>query len=209
MLGSLTPCDGSDAQVADATRAQSPRPPSEALSHGGALRAKEGGVSTHSPQHRSPVHPQGHLHQLWDGCWCSPAKQTPKYPRGEEQTYHTGAAGCPSPGQTAVLVLPPSRGASLPPRSLFPSRPSPAASPHPAPAGLPTRRSLLPSGGSTGTYLSQEPTATSRAWPSPRGGAEGHPRGGQPRSTTTETSPAPHVHAVLAVAAGGWWGDEV
>lgn len=99
------------------------------------------------------------------------------------------------------------------PRSLpaasSPPDPAPAVSPHPAPAGLPTRRSLLPSGGSTGTYLSQEPTATSRAWPSPRGGAEGHPGGGQPRSTTTETSPAPHVLAVLAVAAGGRRGDEV
>lgn len=45
----LTPCDGSDGQVADVTGAQSLRSPSRSQSHSSALRAREGGVSMSVP----------------------------------------------------------------------------------------------------------------------------------------------------------------
>lgn len=115
--GHLTTCEGSDAQAADATRAESPHPPSAVLSHRGALRARERGMSMH-PCQLQGTHPQLSLPPTRADPSCPRRKQQADLPR---RCYRVPAVPGPRSGQAALLTLPASHRASLPPLSLFPS----------------------------------------------------------------------------------------
>lgn len=138
----LTTCEDSDAQAADATRAESPHPPSAVLSHSGALCAGEKGMNMH-PCQLQGTHSQPSL---------PPTRADPSCPRRKEQAdlprrcCRVPAVPGPCPGQAALLTLPAKSQSITPSPQFLPLLTQPCCQPASCPAALPTSRNLLPAG---------------------------------------------------------------